>query len=120
MDGVPALRLEVHQSVGADAVPPVAQGGDEGRRDVGGTDTPAIEGDEVVPRAGELVEDCARLQTRPSSLAKRSRQTTQMASYTMARDILLWPRSRSVKVMGISFSRNPFRQAWNDISIWKE
>ena len=40
-----------------------------------------------------------------------------IASRMMVRDILLWPSVRSAKRMVISFSRNFFRQARNDISI---
>ena len=56
----------------------------------------------------------------PTKAHHLSRQTIQTASRTMRPDILLWPSLRSLKVMVIYRMRNPFRQARNDISIWKE
>ncbi len=58
-------------------------------------------------------------QMRRMRAMRRSFHTRQMASRTMAFDILDSPSARSVKTMGISSIRNPLRQARNLSSIWK-
>jgi len=56
---------------------------------------PHVEDDEVVPRSGHLPEAAPHDQIFPVSVRQRSRQTIQIASKTIFRDILLCPSVRS-------------------------
>src|SRR5205085_12513166 len=102
------------------ALPAVADLADRLGREVLEARIAAVENGEVVSRPRHLVEDGSLLHTFPQIASHRSRHTIQTASQMIALDILLEPSSRSVNVIGISFSRNFRFQARNDISIWKE
>ena len=113
------VRGQDDQPVRAHAGAAVAQPGDAGRGPFVEARRAPVEEDEIVPRAGHLVND-GPSHRRPARAWSRSHQTIQIASRTMRLFILLWPSTRSVKTIGISTSRNPFFQARKLISIWKE
>jgi hypothetical protein len=104
------------QSIRAHSASPVAERPHLRWRPAGWVGEAAIEHDEVVARAAHLVEQCAS-HSRPMSDCSLSHQTIQIASRTIRLFILLWPSTRSVNTIGISFSLNPFFQARKLISI---
>ena len=52
--------------------------------------------------------------------AARHRRTRTTASSTMRLDIFDWPAVRSVKVIGTSTTRRPWRAARQVFSTWKQ
>ena len=115
------VALEEDHPIGPDAAAAVAKRSD----DLGGFQRPGrliarIQEDEVVSGPGELPERPALPvhQTRPVSAHQRRRQTIQTASRMIFFDILLAPSVRSTNTIGISTTRNFFRQTLKCISIW--